>query len=142
MSETETATRTLLFEWSQAQAKLVEIRPIIENEMRLRKLVMEEYFPAPVEGVNTCQLESGWELKGIYKISRGIDAAVLPAVGAELRGIGVSVDTLVRNKPELNTAAYRALVQINPDAAKILDKALISKPVAPSIEIRPPKARA
>lgn len=139
---TETEKRALLIEWSQAQAKLAEIKPLVENELRLRKRVMEEYFPTPVEGVNTFPLESGWELKGTYKIDRRVDAAALSAVSVELRGIGVNADSLVRFKPELETAAYRTLVQISPEAAKVFEKALISKPASPSIELKPPKVKA
>lgn len=139
---TETEKRVLLIEWSQAKAKLAEVKPLIENEMQLRKQVMAAYFPTPVEGVNTCQLESGWEMKGTYKIDRKIDEAALPAINVELRGMNVNPDPLVRFKPELDTTAYKSLVQINPEAAKVFEKAMISKPASPSIELKPPKAKA
>lgn len=137
-----TEKRVLLIEWSQAKTKLEEVKQLVENEMRLRKQVMEAYFPTPVEGVNTCQLESGWEMKATYKIDRRIDEAVLPAINIELREMGVNADSLVRLKPELVISAYRSLVQINPEAAKVFEKALISKPASPSIELKPPKAKA
>ncbi len=139
---TETEKRVLLIEWSQAKAKLAEVKPLVENEMQLRKQVMAAYFPTPVEGVNTCQLESGWEMKGTYKIDRKIDEAALPAINVELRGMNVNPDPLVRFKPELDTTAYKSLVQINPEAAKVFEKAMISKPASPSIELKPPKAKA
>ncbi len=139
---TETEKRCLLIEWSQAQAKLAEVKSLVENEMRLRKQVMEAYFPTPTEGVNTCQLESGWEMKATHKIDRRIDEAVLPAINAELREMGVNADSLVRLKPELATTAYKTLVQINPEAAKVFEKAMISKPASPSIELKPPKVKA
>lgn len=139
---TEAEKRCLLIEWSQAQAKLAEVKSLVENEMRLRKQVMEAYFPAPTEGVNTCQLESGWEMKATHKIDRKIDEAALPAINAELREMGVNADSLVRLKPELVTTAYKTLVQINPEAAKVFEKAMISKPASPSIELKPPKVKA
>lgn len=139
---TETEKRTLLIEWSQAQAKLAEVKSLVENEMRLRKQVMAAYFPTPVEGVNTCQLESGWEMKATYKIDRKLDEAALPAINIELRGMNVNPDPLVRLKLELDTAAYKSLTQINPAAAKVFEKAMISKPASPSIELKPPKAKA
>lgn len=139
---TETEKRILLIEWTQAQAKLTEVKSLVENEMRLRKQVMEAYFPTPCEGVNTCQLESGWELKGTYKIDRKLDEAALPAINVELRGMNVNPDRLVRFKLELDTAAYKTLVQINSEAARVFEKAMISKPAAPSVELKPPKVKA
>lgn len=139
---TETEKRALLIEWSQAQAKLAEVKPLVENEMRLRKEVMAAYFPTPVEGVNTYQLESGWELKGTYKIDRKIDEAALPAINRKLWEMRVNADTLVKLRPELITTAYKSLAQVNPEAARVFEKAMISKPAAPSIELKPPKAKA
>lgn len=138
----ETERRILLIEWTQAQAKLAEVKPLVENEMRLRKQVMTEYFPTPVEGVNTCQLESGWEMKATYRIDRKIDEAALPAINTELRGMNVNPDPLIRIKLELDLTAYKSLVQINPQAAKVFEKAMISKPASPSLELKPPKAKA
>ena len=138
----ETERRILLIEWTQAQAKLAEVKPLVENEMRLRKQVMTEYFPTPVEGVNTCQLESGWEMKATYRIDRKIDEAALPAINTELWGMNVNPDRLVRAKLELDLTAYKSLVQINPQAAKVFEKAMISKPASPSLELKPPKVKA
>ncbi len=138
----ETEKRILLIEWTQAQAKLVEVKPLVENEMRLRKEVMAEYFPTPVEGVNACPLESGWVLKGTHKIDRKMDEAALPAILSELREMRINPDHLIRFKPELDTTAYKALVQINPEAAKVFEKAMISKPASPSLELKPPRGKA
>lgn len=138
----EIEKRALLIEWSQAKAKLDEAKSLVENEMRLRKQVMTMYFPTPSEGINTYQLEAGWELKATYKIDRKIDEAALPAINVELRGMNVNPDPLVRFKPELDTTAYKSLVQINPEAAKVFEKAMISKPTSPSIELKPPKVKA
>jgi len=139
---TETEKRTLLIEWSLAQVELAKVKLLVENEMSLRKRVMAAYFPTPVEGVNTCQLESGWELKAAYKIDRKIDEAALPAINTELREMNVNPDPLVRVKLELDPTAYKSLVQINPQAAKVFEKAMISKPASPSLELRPPKVKA
>ena len=136
---TETEKRLLLIEWSMAKQKLPEAKAIADKEMSLRKQVMEAYFPTPVEGVNTCQLESGWEMKATYKIDRKIDEAAFPAINAKLREMGVNPDPLVKLKLDLVTAAYKSLVQINPEAAKVFDQAMTSKPASPSIELKPPK---
>lgn len=138
---TETEKRTLLIEWSMAKQKLTEAALLLDNEMSLRKRVMEAYFPAPVEGVNTCQLESGWEMKATYKIDRKIDEAALPAVNAKLREMGVNPDPLVKFKPGLDTSTYKTLVQTNPEAAKVFEQAMTSKPASPSIELKPPKVK-
>lgn len=138
----ETERRALLIDWTQAQAKLAEVKPLVENEMRLRKEVMAEYFPTPVEGVNACSLESGWELKGNHKIDRKIDEAALSVIFSELREMSVNPNRLVRFKHELDTTAYKSLVQINPEAAKVFEKAMVSKPATPSLELKPPKTKA
>lgn len=136
---TETEKRTLLIEWSMAKQKLPEAKVITDKEMSLRKQVMEAYFPAPVEGVNTCQLEAGWELKATYKIDRKIDEAALPAINIKLREMEVNPDPLVKLKPALDTSAYKTLVQTNPEAAKVFEQAMTSKPASPSLELKPPK---
>lgn len=129
----------LLSHWAAALAKLPDAKVLIENEMKLRKEMMASFFPTPVEGVNTLDLEQGWVLRANYKIERKIDEAMLPTVNAELRKIGVNPDPLVRYKPELDTKAYKALVQINPIAAKVFDDAMTSKPASPVLELKAPK---
>lgn len=135
-----TLEQTVLFaHWSAALAALPKAKEAIENEMKLRKEMMATFFPEPVEGVNTLDLEQGWVLRANYKIDRKIDEAMLPTVNAQLREIGVNPDPLVRYKPELDTKAYKALVQINPIAAKVFDDAMTSKPASPILELKAPK---
>ena len=129
----------LLSQWGAALAQLPDAKAIVENELKLRKETMAAFFPAPVEGVNTLDLEQGWELKATYKIDRKIDEAALPAVTLELRAMGVNADTLIRRKPELETKNYKMLVQTNPIAAKIFDQAMTSKPASPVLELKAPK---
>ena len=72
----------LVAHWSAALACLPKAKEAIENEMKLRKEVMATFFPEPVEGVNSLELEQGWVLKATYKIDRKIDPAALPDVRA------------------------------------------------------------
>lgn len=132
---------TKLAEWSEALKQAQEAKPLIENEQRLRKEVMTMFFPEPVEGTNTQPLENGWKLKSTYSLDRKIDPAALPAVLAKLREMGVNPDPLVRINPSLATTEYKALITINPEAAKVFDQALIISPKSPTVELVPPKTK-
>lgn len=135
-----TLEQTVLFaHWSAALASLPKAKEMLEHEAKLRKEMAASFFPEPVEGVNSLELEQGWVLKMIYKIDRKIDGAALPVVNVQLRAIGVNPDPLVRYKPELDTKAYKTLVQINPVAAKVFDEAMTSKPASPILVLEAPK---
>lgn len=130
-----------LQEWQLALQAAAEVKPVIEKEQTLRKEVMAIFFPEPVEGTNKFPLAQGWELKGTHKIDRKVDEAALPAVQSQLREMGVNPDPLVQMKPSLDTKAYRSLVQINPEAAKVFEQALTIKPGSPTLELVPPKEK-
>lgn len=129
-----------LQEWYQAVLAAQEAKKVVEAEQSLRKEVMALFFPEPVEGTNKFDLEAGWSLKATHKIERKVDEAALPAVLQQLREMGVNPDTLIRTKPDLDTKAYKSLVQINPDAAHVFEQALTIKPGSPTVELVPPKA--
>lgn len=129
-----------LQEWHQAVLAAQEAKKLVEAEQALRKEVMALFFPEPVEGTNKFELEAGWSLKATHKIERKVDEAALPAVLQQLREMGVNPDTLIRTKPDLDTKAYKSLVQINPDAAHVFEQALTIKPGSPTVELVPPKA--
>jgi hypothetical protein len=129
-----------LQEWHQAVLAAQEAKKVVEAEQSLRKEVMALFFPEPVEGTNKFELEAGWSLKATHKIERKVDEAALPAVLQQLREMGVNPDTLIRTKPDLDTKAYKSLVQINPDAAHVFEQALTIKPGSPTVELVPPKA--
>ncbi len=129
----------LLKQWNEAVAKVELVaKPEIADEMRLRKLVMAEFFPDAKEGVNSRDMGMGWVLKGTLKIERKLDEAALPAVKESLRAIGVNADTLVRYKPELETKVYKALSE---QAQKVFDAALTIKPGSPTMELLAPKEK-
>lgn len=129
-----------LQEWHQAVLAAQEAKKVVEAEQALRKEVMALFFPEPVEGTNKFELEAGWSLKATHKIERKVDEAALPAVLQQLREMGINPDPLIRTKPDLDTKAYRSLVQINPDAAHVFEQALTIKPGSPTVELIPPKA--
>lgn len=129
-----------LQEWHQAVLAAQEAKKVVEAEQALRKEVMALFFPEPVEGTNKFELEAGWSLKATHKIERKVDEAALPAVLQQLREMGVNPDPLIRTKPDLDTRAYRSLVQSNPDAAHVFEQALTIKPGSPTVELIPPKA--
>ncbi len=129
-----------LQEWHQAVLAAQEAKKVVEAEQALRKEVMALFFPEPVEGTNKFELEAGWSLKATHKIERKVDEAALPAVLQQLREMGINPDPLIRTKPDLDTKAYKSLVQINPDAAHVFEQALTIKPGSPTVELVPPKA--
>lgn len=129
-----------LQEWHQAVLAAQEAKKVVGAEQALRKEVMALFFPEPVEGTNKFELEAGWSLKATHKIERKVDEAALPAVLQQLREMGVNPDPLIRTKPDLDTKAYRSLVQSNPDAAHVFEQALTIKPGSPTVELIPPKA--
>ena len=129
-----------LQEWHQAVLAAQEAKKVVEAEQALRKEVMALFFPEPVEGTNKFELEAGRSLKATNKIERKVDEAALPAVLQLLREMGVNPDPLIRTKPDLDTKAYKSLVQINPDAAHVFEQALTIKPGSPTVELVPPKA--
>lgn len=131
-----------LQEWHQAVLAAQEAKKVVEAEQALRKEVMALFFPEPVEGTNKFELEAGWSLTATHKIERKVDEAALPAVLQQLREMGVNPDPLIRTKPDLDTKAYKSLVQINPDAAHVFEQALTIKPGSPTVELVPPKAAA
>ena len=129
-----------LNEWTNVKLEVaVKAKPLIEREQVLRKEVTALFFPEPVEGANTLELEGGWKLKLTYKIDRKVDEALLDGIKVQLREMQVNTDTLINLKPSLAITAYRTLVELNPEAAKILEHALDIKPGSPTLELLPPK---
>jgi hypothetical protein len=132
-----TVTQADLAAWYEMQDKLKALKA---SEMLLRTKIFKHYFPVPKEGTNTAPLDNGWVIKGVYKISREPDPALLAAFAASLREQGINPDTLVKYKPELITKTYRELTE---EQVKLFDRVLVVKPSAPSLEIvLPAKAKA
>lgn len=122
-------------EWAAAGATLAEAK---ETEMTLRKELFAELFTAPVEGTNYTDLAGGWKAKGEYKLSRKLDVAQIAGMRTRLESIGVSIDTLVRYKPDLDITNYRALT---PATLAVFDEMITTTPSAPTLELVPPKKK-
>ena len=141
-SDIEVAERfAKLQEWQFALQAAAEVKPIIEKEQALRKEVTALFFPEPDEGTNNFPLAAGWVLKAVSKLDRKVDEAALPAVFAKLREMKVNPDVLIETKVSLDLKAYRSLVEINKDAARVFEEALIIKPASGTLELVPPKEK-
>lgn len=125
-----------LAEWYQVQSELDELKA---KELRLRNECVAAYFGGVEklkEGVNKRDMPEGWVLKATGKLNRKVDEAAIPAVAQELATKGVSIDTLVKYKPDLSTTVYRELTE---EQRKIMDQALIITPGTPQLELAKPK---
>jgi hypothetical protein len=132
----------LLAKWAETKARLAkmsaDIKPIVEEERKLRDLVMMTLWPDKTlkEGTNYYDLPHGWRIKGVHKLDRKIDRAPLPAVKIQLREMGVNPDVLIEDIPELCLKPYRQLTE---EQRVVFDQVLIIKPSAPTLELVPPK---
>jgi hypothetical protein len=117
-------------QWDEAKKQLAHWK---STEALLRKRCISAYFPDPVEGTNKVPLSKGWILKMGHEITRKIDEPLLEENREILTsGYGISLDELIRWKPELNLRAYRNL---EGDALNAFDQVLIIKPGSDSLEI-------
>lgn len=126
--------------WYHAKFAADAAKFVIETEQIYRKEIAELFFPDATEGTNNLELSEGWKLKLTYKIDRKVDGAVLLDVQKQLREMGVNPDLLIDMKPSLNIKAYKGLQQINEDAVKVFEQALIIKPASPTLELVQPKS--
>lgn len=128
-----------LWRWHQLKEHIAAtVKPLVEQEMELRKAMFEFFFgPKPKEGTTRIELKEGWAVKAVYELDRQFDEAAMPAVFAKLpEG---SADYLVRQKPVLITKVYKEMPE---DLREVLDECVITKPKAPTLELIPPKAEA
>lgn len=121
----------MLSAWQEAGDLLAAYKG---KEMTLRKQLVQDFFPSPVEGVNTYCMPAGYLLKLTHKIERKIDEAALSDVLEQMEE--GTEDTLVKYKPSLNKKAYDLLPT---DEQTIFLEALIIKPGTPSMTIIAPK---
>lgn len=133
----EAERQALLTKWFTAQQKLADIcKPLVDEEMALRKQVFAEFFPTPEEGVNDHKLTGGFVLKGTHKIERKVDEAMLSAKEGELIKAGIPMNELIEMKPKLATKEYRKL---SAEQRKLFEQVLDIKIGAPQMEIVKPK---
>lgn len=132
---------TLLIAWSEAKDAVEDIKPLVAKELSLRKQVMEVFFPTPKEGTNKLSLPGDWVLDFQYKLNRGIDEEILPAVKDTLTGMDIDPDQYFVYDPKLLLKPYRALAEVNKEACKVLESALIIKPGSHTIALIAPKVK-
>lgn len=119
--------------WYTLQKELERVKTA---ELEMRKKIFAAYFANPKEGTNTVPLSEGWVMKGMHKINRSVDIALLTTHAAMLNEQQVPVDALLKYKPELVTAAYRALTD---EQRKLFDLVLDIKLGTPALEVVLPK---
>lgn len=138
-------TQKDLEDWYKLQD---ELRKIKAAEMLLRQKIYKGLFKEPVEGTNSIPLGAGWVIKAKRVINRDIDLASLQVNSAveeatkqsRLSLAGITVEKLIKWKPELVTKEYRNLTE---EQVKIFDECLIIKDGSPGLEIvLPAKAAA
>lgn len=138
-----------------------EAAKAVAAERLTRAELFAHFFPSPVEGTNTVELEGGAELKGKYPIDRKVDEQAwaafqkttvgecldfLRTLNQPLDGVDpampvwqfmrMPVDQLVKWSPELSVTIYRKLTA---EQKTLMDTCLTSKPGSIAIEIKPAK---
>jgi hypothetical protein len=126
---------TLLREWHAAEKAADAAKLVIAKEQKLRKEVVSA-FGVGGEGTQTIDLPDGWRLKVQLPLKREVDARLLSALRAPLEALHVSLDSLIDWKPALKTHEYRELTA---EAKALFDTCVTTTPVAPSLELIPPK---
>jgi hypothetical protein len=123
-----------LMQWDEAKKQLAHWK---STEALLRKRCIEGLFKTPKEGTNKIDLEAGYKLKLTYAINRTVDEATLDTVRKQClqEPSWVSLEDLIRWKPELSLSTYRTLKE---DQLQVFDQCLIIKPGSHSLEIVAP----
>lgn len=142
-----------LVEWQKRKETLEAAK---SEEMEMRKYVVLRAFPEPQEGTNRLALGNGYDLKGVIKYGYGFGEAtnaeieaVLDAI-AKVGNIGpMLADRLVSWTPNFLLTEYRMLEENAASNAPekdlltikaLIDKVLVKKDAAPSLEIVEPKS--
>jgi hypothetical protein len=128
------ATQEDLVLWNQLVTQMASLK---SQEALLRGKIYRTFFPEPKEGTNTAPLANGYVLKGVRKVDRKLDIAVLTTLSAELEAAGISTAALVKWSPELKIAGYKLLTE---EQKLIFDQALEIKDGSPSLTITMPAA--
>jgi hypothetical protein len=139
----------LLMKHSEMQKSIASLK---EEEMELRKYIVNRAFPQKHEGMNTKELGNGYQLKADVKYNYNLaENDVVEECLDELAKIGNQgsfiADRLVSWKPSFLLTEYRQLCE---DAEKksdfaikalaVVNKMLTITDAAPSLEIREPKS--
>lgn len=125
-----------LKEWEAAKVAAEEAKLVIARELELRQKVVKMFFPEAKEGTNSMDMNAGWKLKAVYKLTRKVDAAALTTLLPVLREKAVPVDTLFQWKPELKVSVYR---EMTPEQLALIDQVITTSPASPELQLIPPK---
>lgn len=121
-----------LQEWAVLKAIAKEAA---ENEMRKRRELIAKYFPVKAEGSVTRKTPMGLSVAVTFTVNRSIDKGILTAFTPQLEEAKVSLDAIIKNKPELVVSAYRTLT----DAQRTLfDQVMTIKEGTPQITVTVP----
>jgi hypothetical protein len=124
--------------WSELQQMILDFKPVIDEEMALRK----ELAQALTEGRKGTfyeNLAGGYRLKGVGKVDYKLDKTKIAAVNEALLERNVDISMFVVSEPKLVTKAVTEVEKLNPEVFAILADMLVSKPGTPTLEIVPPK---
>lgn len=137
----------LLVEWQQAKKTLDAAK---EKELELRKRIVEEtdlFDPTKETGTQTVQLGQGWKVKATKGLNYNVAnkegetftvLAELDKMGNEL--ISHIAKELFSFKPEVRKTKLKELAEISPDAHRLVESVITTKPATPSLELIPPKS--
>lgn len=119
-----------LVKWYQAAADLKAAKAL---EIKLRKEVIEEYFPELKEGVNKVEIEGDAELIATQPYSYSVDSETLEAGLEHIPK--TKQDKIVTWKPSMSVKVYRGLTKKARNA--FTAECVTIKPGTPSIKIVP-----
>lgn len=130
-----------------------DIAALKEEEMTLRKYIVDRAFPQKQEGTNTLELGNGYELKAVVKYNYKLaDNDTVDKILQEIAAIGNEgpfiADRLVSWTPNFLKTEYTNLQEEaakgNENAKAILkltEKMLTITDAAPTLTIKEPKAK-
>lgn len=137
----------LLLDWQTAKSTLDTAKA---KELELRNRIVNEtnmFDPAKEEGTETVGLGNGWSVKAVKKINYTVANKEGEAFGVlqAISNFG-EVETHIARElfgfdANLRITKYRELLTVNPEAYKLVQKIVTSKPATPTLELVAPKAQ-
>lgn len=137
----------LLLRWKNAKETLNIAK---EAEMQLRNRIVNDsglFDPEKEEGTQTVSLGAGWKVKAV----KGINYSTLNSNGeafqvlAQLDQMGEVVSHIAKDlfkfDANLRTGKYKELAKVNPEAYKLLQTIITTKPASPTLELVAPKSK-
>ena len=141
MPELSPQTLQEIWAWHQAQKNL-EAAKAFESEARSKLVVALAESGALdsdiLEGTINVQLPEKWKLKVVRKLNRTVDVAALSTIGPLCIKNKISLDVVIRNKPELSVTEFKKLTE---EQRKVVEMALTIKPGTPTLELIAPPTK-